>query len=160
MQVQGSLKLAKLHLISWTWYNLVSDQHMKGLGDMIDGLLPSGMINRETFLSLTSLSHLTHLSNFQGSVFILKYIHRTCWKRVPKVNHLPGAAWHLNAVVKWYRLISAASHFIQSTPLQDTWQKTWTWGPGLSWKRVCWNKSQKGQWWCRWGKKSPLRGFY
>lgn len=47
---------------------------------MIDGLLPSRMINRETFLSLTSLSHLTHLSNFQGNVFILKYIQRTCWK--------------------------------------------------------------------------------
>lgn len=98
---------------------------------MIDGLLPSEMINRETFLSLTSLSHLTHLSNFQGNVFILKYIQRTCWKRAPKVSHLPGAAWHLNAVIKGYRLISAASHLMQSTPLLDTWHKTLTAGSGL-----------------------------
>lgn len=127
MQVQGNLKLAKLHLISWTWYNLVSDLHIKGLGDMIDGLQPSEMINRETFLSLTYLSHLTHLSNFQGNVFILKYIQRTCWKRVPKVSHLPGAVWHLNAVIKWHRLISAASHCMLSTPSSTHGTKLGKW---------------------------------
>lgn len=139
MQVQGNLKLAKLHLISWTWYNPVSNLHMKGLGDMIDGLLPSRMINRETFLSLTSLSHLTQLSNFQGNVFILQYIQRTCWKGVPKVNHLSGAVWHLNAAIKWYRLMSAASPHVQSTPLQYKWHRTCKASPDLSWQRVCWN---------------------
>lgn len=79
---------------------------------MIDGLPPSGMINRETFLSLTSLSHLTHLSYFQGNVLILRYIQITWWKMVPKINHLSGPVWHLNAVIKWYRFISATFHHI------------------------------------------------
>lgn len=87
MQVQDNLKLAKLHLISWTWYNLVSDQHMKGLGDMIDGLLPPGMINRETFLSLTSLSHLTSVK-FPKQCFHIE-VH---WKNVLEKGS-KGQSW-------------------------------------------------------------------
>lgn len=153
MQVQGNLKLAKLHLISWTWYNPVSNLHMKGLGDMIDGLLPSGMINRETFLSLTSLSHLTQLSNFQGNVFILQYIQRTCWKGVPKVNHLSGAVWHLNAAIKWYRLMSAASP--HCSPHHFSTHGTELAKPAQIWvgKGFVEIKAKKSQRWYRWGIK-------